>query len=200
MVIQFVLFHLIHTKWQRTRFEKVRKNPDKDPVPKPGNGSAVNKQLTGQLWTMYLPFLFTFAAFIISPPAVEGNWVMQLFKTGCIFHRMQNVVEARWCYQTKHRFSCKFRWLPTGWCRMYALLFVAGALKPLAPACRCRYRWHLWNWSWWWRHQCEGTWLTLHLNIKGSIFCSLLRHKISFRISLADTQTINHLTATTSIS
>lgn len=40
--------------------------PDKDPVPKPGNGSVANKQLTGQLCITYLAFTFTFAAFIIS--------------------------------------------------------------------------------------------------------------------------------------
>lgn len=177
------------------------KNPDKEPVPKPGNGSAANKQLTGQLCIMYLPFTFTLAAFIISSCCRRklGNAAIK-----DIFHCVQDVVGTlllpRWCYQTKHRFSCKFPSPPTGCCHVQAPLYAASALKPAGPACGCRYRCHLCKWRWWRCHLREGTWLTLHLSMRESVFSWFLQHKINFRTSLADTRTINRLTATTRIS
>lgn len=71
MVMSFAHFHQIHIKMRKKQSRETlgrtaENHPDKDPVPKPGNDSATNKQLTGQLCIMYLPFTFTFAAFIIS--------------------------------------------------------------------------------------------------------------------------------------
>lgn len=127
---------------------------------------------------------------------LEGNWVMQLLKTGCIFHCIQDVV-ARDRFRQNTDPVVNFGRVP-----------LAGAI------CRLCFKLPV-LWSWQAQHvgadkdvifvsdddedviRVRG-WGTLHLNISKSIFCWFLWHKINFRISV--TRTINRLTATTRIS
>lgn len=100
----------------------------KIPLQKTGSGSAENKQLTGQLCVMYLPFTFTFAGFIISSccrrkldNAAIKDWVHISPRAGCCWGAPAQTVALRLprlCYQTKQSLTCNFQSRPAGWRHM----------------------------------------------------------------------------------
>lgn len=96
----------------------------KIPLQKTGSSSAANKQLTGQLCVMYLPFTFTFAGFIISSccrrkldNAAIKDWVHISPCAGCCWGALAQTVTLRLprlCYRTKQSLTCNFQSRPTG--------------------------------------------------------------------------------------